>query len=352
MFEIHAGSYQIVFREPGYATLNEYLAGQHFSKIFLLTDSNSHEFCGSRFLSMLETTADIEIVEIESGEQSKNIETCIQLWNTLIDLGADRKSLLINLGGGVVTDMGGFVAATFKRGIKFVNVPTTLLAMVDASIGGKNGVDLGNLKNQIGTITDPGLVLIDPEFLGSLPQAQLLSGLAEMLKHALIFDRQHWNTLVEVVESAGELTDELLFESISIKNQIVSQDRTEDGIRKSLNFGHTLGHAIESQSLGSTLLLHGEAVAAGMVLESYLSVEKGLLTPEDYLHIKNFLLSIFPVITFAENDIEEIIDLLSHDKKNEYGNIQFALLDGIGAVSINRKVDKELIIKAFKDYMS
>ena len=326
-----------------------------YSSLFLLVDNNTNTFCVKKFLSNLSVNIPIEIIEIDSeqmgSESLKNISTCIEIWSILTEFGADRKSLLINLGGGVITDIGGFVASTYKRGIDFIHVPTTLLGMVDAAIGGKNGVDLGNLKNQIGLINTPNLLLIDTDFLTTLPQREMRSGLAEMLKHGLIFDANYWSQFLNLKELNFTDLDRLIYRSVKIKNEIVKKDPTENGIRKALNFGHTLGHAIESHFLEtSNPLLHGEAIAAGMVLESYLSKEKNLLTTENYRQIKQTIKSIFDPISFSKVDIENILNLLLHDKKNEYGKIQFALLNGIGNTALNQLIDNELIIDSFNDY--
>jgi 3-dehydroquinate synthase len=303
----------------------------------------------------LATNKTIEIIEIETGETEKNITTCVEIWSILTELGGDRKSLIINVGGGVITDIGGFVASTFKRGIDFMHIPTTLLAMVDASLGGKNGVDLGNLKNQIGVINVPKSVLIDTDYLSTLPQNEMRSGLAEMLKHGLIADADYWSKFKEMNDIDFGDFDRLIYRSIEIKNEIVMQDPTENGIRKALNFGHTLGHAIESYFLenkNKKTLLHGEAIAAGMILESYISWQKKLLSAAEYIEIKNTINAVFETIVFEENDLKPILELLIHDKKNEYGKIQFALLDGIGNIKIDQEVENELIIKSFADYKS
>ena len=353
MQQIQANDYAIFFNENSYQSLNNHLKISNYSKIFILVDNNSNEFCLPIVLPMIATNLEIEIIEIEAGEIHKTIETCVQIWNILIELGADRKSLLINVGGGVISDIGGFVAATFKRGIDFINIPTTLLSMVDASIGGKNGVDLGNLKNQIGTITIPKMVLIDGQFLETLPQNQMRSGLAEMLKHGLIYNKNYWRKFLDLSKIDFADFDELIYESIQIKNEIVSQDLTENGFRKSLNFGHTLGHAIESYFLendSKTTLLHGEAIAVGMILESHISLQKNLISAADYNEIKTTINHIFEIITFNEIDIQSIKELLIHDKKNQYGTIQFALLNQIGSCKYNEIVDNEMIEMAFEDY--
>ncbi|MBL7887384.1 MAG: 3-dehydroquinate synthase [Flavobacterium sp.] len=351
MQAINANGYTIHFNEKGYAILNDFLQQKNYSSLFILADSNTNEVCLPKFLPYLATEIPIEIIEIEAGESLKNIMTCAEIWTTLTELGADRKSLIINVGGGVITDIGGFVASTFKRGIDFINVPTTLLGMVDASVGGKNGVDLGHLKNQIGTITVPQLLLIDTRFLETLPQKEMRSGLAEMLKHGLIYDKIYWEQFLDLTTLNFNDLDILIYRSIEIKNAIVKQDPTENGIRKALNFGHTLGHAIESHFLDTEKqLLHGEAIAIGMILESYLSKEKGLITNEEYQQIKTIISDIFDAFEFSANDIINIQNLLIHDKKNEHGKVQFALLDGIGKCIVNQSVDKELIIKSFEDY--
>ena len=351
MQSIEANGYSIYFNEKGYEEINKTILAKKYSSIFILVDEHTNDFCLPKFLPNLATEIPIEIIEIEAGEEIKNITTCVEIWSILSELGADRKSLIINLGGGVITDIGGFIASTFKRGIDFINVPTTLLGMVDASIGGKNGVDLGNLKNQIGVINVPQLLLIDTSFLETLSQKEMRSGLAEMLKHGLIYDKKYWEQFLVLSEIDFADFDALIYRSIEIKNEIVKQDPTENGIRKALNFGHTLGHAIESHFLESlTPLLHGEAIAIGMILESYISKEKGLLTNEEFHQIKYTITDIFEKQIFDENDIKSIQNLLIHDKKNEYGKVQFALINGIGKTTINQSVDNELIIKSFDDY--
>ena len=351
MQPILSTGYSVHFNDDGYQALNSYLQTHPHSTLFVLVDTLTNEFCASKFLSNIATESRIEIIEIESSELSKNIETCVELWNVLSDLGADRKSILINLGGGVVTDIGGFVAATFKRGISFINVPTTLLSMVDAAIGSKNGVDLGNLKNQIGTITSPKMVLVDTEFLETLPQNQMRSGLAEMLKHGLIADKEYWTKFQDLANIDYADFDTLIYQSIEIKNNIVLQDPTEEGVRKSLNFSHTLGHAIESHFMNKeSSLLHGEAIAIGMILESYLSLALHLISTSEYRDIKTQLLSIFGKTDFSESDLSNIILLLKHDKKNEFGKVKFALLEGIGNIKIDQQVDNDMIIAAFEDY--
>ncbi|MEY4084879.1 MAG: hypothetical protein RL074_666 [Bacteroidota bacterium] len=355
MQTIQANNYPVHFNEKGYEALNLHLKETKYSNLFIITDSNTNDYCLHKFLPYLETDLTIEIIEFEAGEINKNIDTCIEIWKVLTELGADRKSLVINLGGGVVTDLGGFVASTFKRGVDFIHIPTTLLSMVDASVGGKTGVDLGNLKNQIGVINVPLMVLIDTQYLETVPQNEMRSGLAEMLKHGLIFDKHYWEQFLDISTIDFSDLDQLIHRSVAIKNEIVMQDPTEKNIRKALNFGHTLGHAIESYFLendNKTTLLHGEAIAIGMILESYISLHKNLISEAEYIQIKSVIKTIYDDITFEENDIQPILDLLIHDKKNEFGTIQFALIEGIGAIKINQLVENELILSAFQDYKS
>jgi 3-dehydroquinate synthase len=355
MQTIQANNYPVHFNEKGYEALNLHLKETKYSNLFIITDSNTNDYCLHKFLPYLETDLTIEIIEFEAGEINKNIDTCIEIWKVLTELGADRKSLVINLGGGVVTDLGGFVASTFKRGVDFIHIPTTLLSMVDASVGGKTGVDLGNLKNQIGVINVPLMVLIDTQYLETVPQNEMRSGLAEMLKHGLIFDKHYWEQFLDISTIDFSNLDQLIHRSVAIKNEIVMQDPTEKNIRKALNFGHTLGHAIESYFLENddkTTLLHGEAIAIGMILESYISLHKNLISEAEYIQIKSVVKTIYDDITFEENDIQPILDLLIHDKKNEFGTIQFALIEGIGAIKINQLVENELILSAFQDYKS
>ena len=274
MQPILSNNYYVNFQEDAYSRLNEYILDTKPSTIFILVDENTETNCLPLFLQELETESTIEIIEIESGEENKNLETCTGVWNALTELGADRKSLILNLGGGVITDLGGFVASTFKRGISFVNIPTTLLSMVDASVGGKTGVDLGVLKNQIGLFSDPKMVLIDPRYLQTVTDRELRSGVAEIIKYGLTYDVKLWDSIKLIEDLNYNTLNGLIHRSIEIKNNVVLEDPKEAGVRKVLNFGHTLGHAIESYFLKSDIkenLTHGEAIAIGMITETYIS---------------------------------------------------------------------------------
>lgn len=355
MNEIQSNNYNIYFAESGFENLKELLVKGNYSKIFILTDTNTSEYCIPYFLPRLETTLAFEIIEIEDGEVNKTIETCFEVWSVLSEYEADRKCVFISLGGGVVTDLGGFVASTYKRGVDFISIPTTLLSMVDASVGGKTGVDLGGLKNQVGLFSDPKMVIIDVNFLETLPGNEMRSGLAEMLKHGLIADISYWNQLKDLSNFTTDDLELLIYHSISIKNNIVLADPFEKGERKKLNFGHTLGHALESYFLNNEklpTLLHGEAIAVGMILESHLSYQKQYISEGFYTEIKKAILSIFSKIELNQEDIDNCMSLLIHDKKNEAGRVNFTLIKENGTAVIDEEVTKEMIVKIFIDYLS
>lgn len=351
MESIVSDAYAVHFNTVAYTLLNTHLAVANYSIIYILVDENTHELCLPQFMAEISGTYDFEIIEIESGEINKTIETCVGVWNALSELGADRKSLVINLGGGVLTDLGGFVASTFKRGIDFINVPTTLLSMVDASVGGKTGVDLGTLKNQIGVINQPVMVLVITDFLDTLEERQVTSGFAEMLKHGLIRDESYWEQL-KTTTSLEEIKQQIL-PSVVIKNNVVLQDPTEQGLRKILNFGHTLGHAVESYRLendSQETLLHGEAIAIGMILEGYISYKLTGLSLSALEDVKATFLSHYDKVIFSVEDISQISELMKFDKKNSHGNINFVLLKSIGMAQIDVTIPAELITESFAYY--
>lgn len=351
MESIITSPHPVHFNDKAYKVLNLYLEETDYSKVFILVDENTRKCCLPNFLDRCKGDRAFEIIEIEEGEIHKNIHTCTEVWEAMSELDADRKSLMINLGGGVVTDLGGFVASCYKRGIDFINMPTSLLAMVDASVGGKTGVDLGTLKNQIGVINQPQMVLIITDFLKTLEERQLYSGFAEMLKHGLIYDKDYWETM-KSISDFGSL-DTPIYDSVIIKNEVVLQDPTEQHLRKILNYGHTLGHAIESYFLESSRhkhLLHGEAIAVGMVLEAFLSYKLTGLPMQDVADIKTTFLSRYRKVDFSDADTEHILSLLKFDKKNSHGNINFVLLKGIGEAVIDVRVPQDLFAQAFAYY--
>lgn len=355
MKAIVAGSYYIYFNEDGYHSLNQLIEELQPTKIGLITDYNTSNFCKTILISKLARGAEIIEFSIPPGEENKNLDSCLTIWNKLTESNFDRKSLLINLGGGVVTDLGGFVASTFLRGISFINLPTSMLAMVDASIGGKTGIDLGVLKNQIGVMASPKMVLIDYIFLKTLPKQQFNSGIAEVLKHGLIHSERFWKKITKnkITVETDELSS-IIYKSIQIKNKIVSEDYYETGLRKSLNFGHTLGHAIESYSLSHKeikSLLHGEAIAIGLALEAYLS-SKYLGFPKKYVfEIKLVLKNYFNAIAFSNESIIDIISYLKYDKKNNNEQVNFVLLKDFGEIVLDIQVSEKSIKEAFKFYL-
>lgn len=344
----------IHFKDRAYEALNEHIKMNNYSSIFIFTDSNVHEYCLTAFLQKLITDLPLEVIEVEAGEETKNLSVCLETWKTLSELGADRKSLLINLGGGVVTDLGGFIASTFRRGIDFIHVPTSLLGMVDASLGGKNGIDLGHLKNQIGTIILPKMVLVDDRFLRTLPKEEYRSGLAEMIKHGIIYSETYFSYFEKLKAHDAAFLTQLIRDSVQIKLAIVEADPFEKNERKTLNFGHTLGHAIESHFLANESkkrLLHGEAVAIGMVLESYISYLNLNLKQVQLNRITETITSIYKKVVFTKKDIAEIIRLLKYDKKNAGNQINFVLLNKIGECATDQQVSNDVIQQAFEYYL-
>src|ERR1700761_3631776 len=280
MDTIQSNNYPIYFNNS-LAEVAKFVEQGGYSRFFVLTDENTAKYCLPLLREKLGDTENFDIIEINAGEESKDIDFCIGVWKMLIDFGADRQSLLINLGGGVISDLGGFAASTFKRGIDFVHVPTTLLSQVDASVGGKTGIDIDSIKNIIGTFTQPKAVFIEYSFIETLPARQVLSGLAEMLKHGLIADAPYWETLKG--SDLSKPAPYLIYQSVAIKNRVVIEDPHERGIRKCLNFGHTIGHAAETYSLlnDSNALSHGEAIVIGMICEAYLAHQKVGLSADE-----------------------------------------------------------------------
>ncbi len=334
--------------------LSEVLSDEAFlqAKVFILCDENTLQQCLPSAVSKVPALQSAEILEVPEGEESKSIEVCTQLWHALSDMGADRYSVLINLGGGVVTDLGGFVAGTYKRGIRFFNLPTSLLGQVDASVGGKVGIDLGHLKNQVGLFNQPNGVYVDPSFLSTLPRAHLLSGFSEMIKHALVCSPGYWEQLKEVSFYDMESLEQPILRSVQIKNEIVCSDPYETGMRKILNFGHTIGHAIESYSLEGDMktILHGEAVAMGMVCESFISHRRKLLSEEDLGDITSFIFSHFTKVQVDTLQHHRLIELMRHDKKNRGGKVMMSLLQNIGDCLPDQDVPADHIIESLNFY--
>jgi 3-dehydroquinate synthase len=290
-----------------------------------------------------------EVITIPSGEKNKSIEMAVYLWQRLLDKNADKNTVLICLGGGMICDLGGFVAATFKRGIDYVYIPTSLMAQIDASIGGKNAINLNNVKNSIGLFAQPNSIYTIPYFLQTLPKKEILSGFAEMLKHGLIADKIYWEKLIQIKELTQITNTELIQQSIAIKTAICNTDPYDAGERRKLNFGHTVGHALESFALSSAYpLSHGEAIALGMIAEVHISCQKKLISEEECLSIVSVLQYFFPSFLIQENDYAAILSCLQQDKKNINDRLNFSLLNGTGNAVINQQVNQNEIINALK----
>lgn len=344
----------IVFSQQIEAELRNIVQKYPAGKVFLLTDQTASGFC----LPLIQTVIDefgIKTVVIPSGEENKNIQSVIQVWDFLSNNGADRKSLLINIGGGMLTDLGGFAASTFKRGLDFVNIPTTLLAQVDASLGGKTGFNFNGLKNEIGVFMEPNSVIINTNFLKTIDHENFLSGYAEMLKHGLIKNREHWDELMvfDTKNIDYSALQEIIAHSVAVKEWQVLNDLREQHIRKALNFGHTVGHAFESYAMKTSRpILHGYAVAYGMIAELYLSAKQCGLSEDELDRISAWMISKYGKFEIQESDFEALYQLMTHDKKNEGKRINFTLIPEIGKVEINVDCPKELIVEALEYYKS
>ena len=356
--------------EHGLATA---VAESEHDRVFVLTDDTTHECCLPKVAALL-AQYDAVPITIPHGDQHKTLGALGDVWTALQQGGATRHSLLINLGGGMVTDLGGFAAATFKRGINFINIPTTLLAMVDAAVGGKTGVNFGGLKNEVGAFADARFVIINTCFLDTLDAENLCSGYAEMLKHALISDERMWAEHVNFDLSQPDLAElqRMVAESIAVKERIVTKDPHEHGIRKALNFGHTIGHALEEFALqqaggavvstaptnqttwGTAIssapkkrpLLHGYAVAFGLIGELYMSARKAGFPTERLHQTARFIRENYAQTEFTCNDYPTLLSLMRHDKKNTSGVINFTLLHNIGDIRINQTATDEEICEA------
>lgn len=324
----------------------------NYSQYIILTDEVCHKYCLQVFYQNANDTQQFPCIVVRTGEVYKNIGTCKQIWSELARLKADRNTLLINLGGGVIGDMGGFAAATYKRGIDFVQIPTTLLAQTDASVGGKLGIDFEGVKNMIGLFASPKAVFIDPIFLQTLPPPQLYSGLAEMFKHALLSNREHWNDLKskKYLHLSTKEWQDLLCQSVNIKRQVVEKDPKEKGLRQILNLGHTAGHAFESWSLEKRVppLLHGEAVAWGMVLALQLSHQLLGFPKSDLQVISRFFKKTYPSFKLPASEKDAFFKYMYQDKKNVQQSICFVLLQCIGHPVYGVEIKENTIWAAMK----
>ncbi len=333
--------------------LKQVIGKKNYSKVVVLVDENTRQHCLPILQQQLQLEQKLLVIEIKAGEQHKHFATCQYIWEQLLAHGIDRQSLALNLGGGVIGDMGGFCAATFKRGIDFVQIPTTLLSQVDASIGGKLGIDFQTIKNCIGLFKNPQAVCIDPVFLKTLPIEEVRSGLAEIIKHSLIADEIQWKNLMTIEDLNTVDWSSILVPSLGIKKTVVEEDPFEKGWRKILNFGHTIGHAVESHALESSHpLLHGEAIAIGMICESYLSYKQTNLPEESLKEITHFILHIYGKRIIDKTSYPDLLDLMTKDKKNENDQINFTMLQSIGNPLINQISDPKTILESLDYYCS
>lgn len=351
---IEAGSYKVFVGDNISFQLENFLHKEYREvKKIIVADANTQKHCVSALTKSVVALGDTSVIIIEPGEQSKSIGTCEKIWSELIQLHTDRRSLLINIGGGVVCDVGGFAASVFMRGIDFINIPTSLLAMVDSSIGGKTGINFSGLKNQVGTFRKPSGVFISPAWLKSLPEREMKSGFAEMIKHTLISSPEKWEQM-QLFNSLNEVKwIDVIQESVNLKSKIVNSDFREKNIRKTLNFGHTMGHAIESYSLkhDADPLKHGEAIALGMLGELYLSRVRMNFPSQEFSSVLAFIGKHYDYLNVQFHK-DEIVKLMKSDKKNENDQLNFVLLRGIGDPVINQTAPAEMVYEALDFIMN
>lgn len=343
---VHLGAYALKHLQERVA---DEAAGARY---FILGDDHTLEHCLPELLAHVPALNDAESIQVRHGESSKDIEVCRALWGHLAELAADRHAMVINLGGGVITDLGGFVAATYKRGVGFVNVPTSLMGMVDAAIGGKTAIDLNGVKNLVGAFAEPVSVHVHPPFLRTLGKRELLNGIAEMVKHGLVRDADHWNALRRAPLHDLEALSPLILRSATIKAEVVTEDPKETGPRKLLNFGHSIGHALEAFALESPgrSLLHGEAVAIGMVCATWLSWRFGLLDRDRMNAVEENLLGLYPHFPLYASDHHRVIELMRNDKKNFGDEFRFTLLTDIGSARVDVPVNAAQVADALDHY--
>jgi 3-dehydroquinate synthase len=334
------------------ADVLSYLKEKGYSSVFILADENTAEQCYPLLPEELKQPE--KLITIPAGEEQKNLVSAEDIWIKLLLQEADRNSVLLNLGGGMITDLGGFAASVFKRGIPFIHIPTTLLGMVDAAIGGKTGINFAHFKNQLGTFTLADAVFICPAFLQTLPQRELISGFAEVIKYGLIADLSFWKELKKM--DPAQVTDWLpiIKKCVETKQEVTAKDPKEKGLRKILNFGHTVGHAIESYSLDNdnAPLLHGEAIAIGMICEVYISMHKSGLLQTDFESIRDHLSSIFPAYRISKDIYPQLLEYIRGDKKNANGSIQMVCLKAIGEAVYGISCSEEEIMAALNYYIA
>lgn len=348
MTSIKSTSYNIHIGTDCFEKINLFLKKQSYSKYIIICDENSFVHCLPTLLFNCPILNEAEIIELESGEENKNLETCNNVWGALTEINADKKSLIVNLGGGVISDLGGFVASTYKRGIDFINIPTTLLSMVDASVGGKTGIDFNGIKNHIGTITEPKAIFVNPEFLETLSERQIRNGYAEIIKIALIADKSFW---LQLKKGKVFYNEKIITKAIELKNEIVKKDLHEKHLRKSLNFGHNIGHALESSMLTLNKdILHGEAVAAGMIMEALIAKNHKQITPKSCDEICGYINSVFSKVKITKEIKEMMLEFIKYDKKNVGESLCFALPKPIGQFDLNCIITMQEVEQAILEY--
>lgn len=339
----------IRFSDNPSADLKSFLDSRKYSKVAVLVDENTLRNC----LPLIESgLPEHQLIVVRSGEEQKNLQTCALIWEEMTEMALDRHALMVVIGGGVLGDMGGFCAATYKRGIDFVLIPTTLLAQVDASIGGKLGIDFNGFKNHIGVFQQPALTLLHAGFLRTLPAAELRSGFAEVIKHCLISDREMFET-ISASDVNGQDWDTLLKHSVSFKARVTQEDPKEKGLRKILNAGHTIGHAVESLLLSSgKRILHGEAIAIGLISEAFIARERKMLREEEFAMICAYITRIFGKISLTETEIKDSSKMTLQDKKNKDNRVLCVLLDGIGTCKWDQEITLTEVTDSLRYYNS
>lgn len=348
---VQTASSPVYFENKRLMSWCRWLRESMLSRVFVLADEHTAQHCLPIFTAATSTQVTIHPIIVPAGEHSKSLESAIYIWKQLLSGHATRNDCLVNLGGGMITDLGGFAASLYKRGMRFVHFPTSLLAQVDAAIGGKTGIDFGNLKNMIGTWSKPDAIFILPAFLDTLDERQIRNGWAEMMKHALIADKDYWK---EVKHFELSKLASFIHQSVKIKQEIVGQDPLENNLRKVLNFGHTVGHALEAYFLkrGNDEVLHGEAVAAGMICESWIATRCCGLSLDQYTDIANAIDAVYTRLTFPDSAIPELIDFMILDKKNANREIRMALIKSIGEPLPQVSVSMDLIVDSLRSYLN
>jgi len=332
------------------SSFEEKLSTYANAKKVVIVDENSHVNCLEYLLTSFSGLSEAEIILLPAGEDNKQLSIVANVWEALTEYGVTRHDVIINLGGGMITDLGGFVASCYKRGCTFINIPTTLLAMVDASIGGKTGVNLGHFKNQIGVFSDPAAVYIDPVFLSTLPDYELLSGFAEMLKHGLIHDESLFDRVADVMRKDMLPDLDLIEACIRVKHKVVTDDPEEKGTRKILNLGHTIGHVLEGHFMNRLPLTHGHCVAIGIMMEAYIAYRRGILSEKEFLKIQTTIFEFYELPTYSNDEVGEMVAMLYNDKKNANNEILCALLSSIGKCEYDVAVPESQFVEAFLHY--